>query len=483
MLCALAGPAWAQNLPAPAAQPADNAGAYLGSTICKQCHAEGAKGFDDRLEFYLRNEWDTWHKSDPHARAFDVLSSPTTQAMEAALGWKAGQSKTETSCLVCHANTEVKSDTEKLAEGVSCELCHGPAKNWLGPHLDPAFRTDAKRWADTGFRDIMHAPGRAEMCSGCHVGDETRRVTHDMYAAGHPPLPAFELSTFMTRIPHHWKELREMPEAVRTARKFNESPMVALQDAAAGSLISLERTSKAFAGAEPGMRIATGFESYDCYSCHHELRNTDSLRREGVGVPGEDFFDWRLSADPSLPPGRLRVPQWPYEIPELLSVAAQKNDLRPIRVQFMSQVGSGQLPRDLAPVQWAQAVRKDLFEGGFKFDDATGDAYLAAAIERGLREPMNFDSARLVAGSIRAVLRNRQPNLDPASPAAAAIKALEDELSLNVDWPARAADPAAEEGPVVTRLPKMAAKRTEYRPKIVRDALKSLQQALVPPKA
>jgi hypothetical protein len=403
--------------------------------------------------------------------------------MEAALGWKAGQAQTEQSCLVCHANTEVKSDPEKLAEGVSCELCHGPAKNWLGPHLDPAFRTDPKKWADTGFRDIMHADGRAAMCSGCHVGDETRRVTHDMYAAGHPPLPAFGLSTFMTRIPHHWKELRDMPEAVRTHRKFDVSPMVALQDAAAGSLISLERTTNAFTGSEPGLRIVAGFESYDCYSCHHELRNTDSLRREGVGVPGEDFFDWRLSADPSLPPGRLRVPQWPYEIPELLAAAAKQPDLRPIRVQFMSQVGSGQLPKDMAPVQWAESVRKNLFAGSFQFDEAAADAYLAAAIDRGIREPMNFDSARLVAGSIRAVMRDRYPNLDADSPAAAAIKALEEELSLNVDWPARAADPATEEGPVVTRLPDMAAKRTEYRPKVVREALKTLQQALSPPKA
>lgn len=484
-LCAVAGPAVAQNLAAPqpaAAQPAvaDNAAAYLGAASCTQCHRSDSKVFEDRLDFILRNESDTWLKHDPHSRAYEVLSSPTSVAMEQVLGWSAGQAKTEAACLACHANPEVKSDPAKLAEGVGCELCHGPGKNWLAPHLDPKFRTaGTEEWAKVGFKDVMHSTGRAALCSGCHIGDETRRVTHDMYAAGHPPLPAFELSLYMTRIPNHWKPLREMPETVRKGRGFEENPIVALQDAAAGSLIALERTTKAFTGSEPGMRIVAGFEAYDCYSCHHELRNTDSLRRAGVGVPGEDFFDWRLAADPSLPPGRLRVPQWPYEIPELLSIATkQKSELKPVRVAFMSQIGAGQVQKDMAPVTWAESTRKELFEGSFKFDAAAADAYLAAAIDRGIREPMSFDSARLVAGAIRAVVRDRQPGLDANSPAGMAIKALEDELNLNVDWPERAADPAAEEGPIVARLPALAEKRTEYRPKVVREALKALQQAL-----
>ena len=39
---------------------------------------------------------------------------------------------------------------------------------------------------------------RAERCTSCHVGSESegRFVTHEMYAAGHPPLPPVEVMAF-----------------------------------------------------------------------------------------------------------------------------------------------------------------------------------------------------------------------------------------------------------------------------------------------
>src|SRR5213076_1317723 len=47
---------------------------------------------------------------------------------------------------------------------------------------------------------------RGQFCATCHVGSaaDGRVVTHEMYAAGHPPLPPFELGTFMECQPKHW---------------------------------------------------------------------------------------------------------------------------------------------------------------------------------------------------------------------------------------------------------------------------------------
>ena len=34
-------------------------------------------------------------------------------------------------------------------------------------------------------------------------------VTHEMYAAGHPPLPGFEIATFCSQMPPHWESAAE----------------------------------------------------------------------------------------------------------------------------------------------------------------------------------------------------------------------------------------------------------------------------------
>src|SRR5262249_42928535 len=50
-------------------------------------------------------------------------------------------------------------------------------------------------------------------CTSCHVGSpsEGKVVTHAMFAAGHPPLPSFEVATFSRNQPPHWREARDVP--------------------------------------------------------------------------------------------------------------------------------------------------------------------------------------------------------------------------------------------------------------------------------
>src|SRR5207248_334113 len=38
---------------------------------------------------------------------------------------------------------------------------------------------------------------------------EGKIVTHEMYAAGHPPLPGIEIATFGDALPRHWETLTE----------------------------------------------------------------------------------------------------------------------------------------------------------------------------------------------------------------------------------------------------------------------------------
>ena len=64
----------------------------------------------------------------------------------------------------------------------------------------------------TNVRDPVR---RTELCLSCHVGDIAcgKFVTHDMFAAGDPPLPAFEIETFLEQMPPHW---RPVPPQSRT---------------------------------------------------------------------------------------------------------------------------------------------------------------------------------------------------------------------------------------------------------------------------
>src|SRR5690606_4454004 len=53
-----------------------------------------------------------------------------------------------------------------------------------------------------------------------HVGSpaEGKVVTHAMMAAGHPPLPSFEVASFSKKLPQHWYDLKDIPY-LKTAPK------------------------------------------------------------------------------------------------------------------------------------------------------------------------------------------------------------------------------------------------------------------------
>src|SRR6185369_6909289 len=96
--------------------------------------------------------------------------------------------------------------------GVSCEGCHGPAgdsksadkllSGWLAPHQAPPvepydktnhwrFLTPQQKLEQFGFNDVRSQAAKTRLCASCHLGnmEQGRVVTHEMYAAGHPPLP------------------------------------------------------------------------------------------------------------------------------------------------------------------------------------------------------------------------------------------------------------------------------------------------------
>jgi hypothetical protein len=105
-------------------------------------------------------------------------------------------------CLVCHAvnvPANLRGPKFDITEGVGCDGCHGPAEKWLEPHAEKGW-THEKSVA-VGMYDTKNMLLRAERCVACHL-----QIEADMVKAGHPDLLAFELATFSSNMPPHWRD-------------------------------------------------------------------------------------------------------------------------------------------------------------------------------------------------------------------------------------------------------------------------------------
>jgi len=135
--------------------------------------------------------------------------------------------------------------------------------------------------------DTKNVLTRARLCASCHVGSAENDVTHDMLAAGHPPL-RFEMASHQAVLERkHWDD----------SGRRQAQPDYEVQLWAAGRIASAEA---ALALLEARAKKAATDESkaawpelaeYNCYACHQALRpevgklTLDSLSNRTPGVP------------------------------------------------------------------------------------------------------------------------------------------------------------------------------------------------------
>lgn len=96
---------------------------FVGSNKCAICHKKPEQGEQMRI----------W-KESAHAKAIETLSTPAAKEAAAKLG--ISDPATSGKCLKCHSTayyfTEGQvSSVIPVAEGVSCESCHGPGKDYM----------------------------------------------------------------------------------------------------------------------------------------------------------------------------------------------------------------------------------------------------------------------------------------------------------------------------------------------------------------
>jgi hypothetical protein len=259
----------------------------VSSCTAASCHnaneERGSKG----------SEYSTWVTYDPHAtRAYTVLQEPRSQRIIKNLKL-AGPAEQTALCLRCHAvdlKTTHGAHLEDVAEGVSCESCHGPAEKWLTVHY-------LKEWKDLpaaekekqGMKPTKDLVYRAKACVECHVGEKDRDVNHDLIAAGHPRMN-FEFGAFLANMPKHWNE-----KAEKDQQSYFDARVWAI-----GQIVSARAALSLLAdrAADP-KKPWPEFAEYDCFACHHDLAEPS----------------WRQKhRDPKRAPGSLIWGSWYYSL-------------------------------------------------------------------------------------------------------------------------------------------------------------------------
>lgn len=322
-----------------------------GYAACSACHAQQlpvnakvnvfAKNFKSH-EFVLLSEGGTWLTEDPHSAATKVLEGPLGTQMTKILKYEVTKAP---QCLTCHAidkypgaplpkDVNIKERFDD-AQGVTCNACHGVRKAWQGEHYADQNKTIPWRTLtpadkeEKGMRNLRDPVVKAQLCASCHVGDPdlNRVVTHDMYAAGHPPLPPFELGTFMEGQPKHWgyptnPQLKfftdegfkafTKTDAVKDNWMWDlyrfhpeDKEVYMARQMTAGAVASLHAEMKMLAAdAEAVMKGTEGsvdFARFDCFACHHDLKvPSDRQNRGYVGPPGRPTLKAWTAALPSV---------------------------------------------------------------------------------------------------------------------------------------------------------------------------------------
>ncbi len=305
-------------------------------------------------------------------------------------------------CLACHSvGRSTPSTTSNVAaDGVGCELCHGPAQNWIKRHTERDWldsRSSAKFDRLPGMTDTRDLLTRAQTCAGCHVGSPAengrpaRDVNHDLIAAGHPRLN-FDFHAYLGVMPKHWTDTPGAKPNYKTDAETHA------QAWAIGQAVSAEAALRLKA-ARAAQHHGIEFSEFDCYACHHELSlSFPSKRQAAAESPSTD-----------RQPGMLPVNAWYFVSPEMLLKAQLGRESGQAADRLKSFVDGGWSPAKAATIS---------------SQDATA---VSAAMHQlaELANSMTWDSARVNELLNRAAdVATIAPNWDAAAQRFLAIEAL-----------------------------------------------------------
>jgi hypothetical protein len=301
--------AWAAAADQPGAIPFER----LGVESCQGCHQQPSELYREKrtTDFVSLTEFAVWSRDDKHAQAYKLLETDLGQRICKALQIDLQDGTSSQQCLSCHADWRKGTSRPKpfdVRQGVTCEACHGPASNWANPtlHQQEEWRrvSPDEKFKKHGMIDIRDPITRARVCNSCHIGDrdQGKFITHEMYAAGHPPLPPIEPESFADQMPRHWRLLIEKPDfehrpAYEQVNRFRSGEASRSRGAMLGGVEALRSSIRQLAGEVTQAKgPSPDFAVFDCAACHHELTSNSWRLERGYG---------------GNPPGRPPAAAWP----------------------------------------------------------------------------------------------------------------------------------------------------------------------------
>lgn len=260
-LSVCAGLAVAQTLPDQAHDQT------LGVVNCASslCHGSIA-GWDGSP--VVQNEYVVWSRLDKHARAYALLTNAQSRSIAAKLGLPQ-PAHLSRECVDCHAHNPATSaprpaPAHSVADGISCEGCHGPAQRWIASHTAPEATHQGN--IRNGLYPVDQPLARAKLCLSCHFGSSEKYVSHRIMAAGHPRM-SFEMETFTNLQPAHFKI-----DADYILRKGNVDGVriwaIGQAVAVSTQVEILLDPQRGRDGAFPELTL------FDCHACHHPMADT-----------------------------------------------------------------------------------------------------------------------------------------------------------------------------------------------------------------
>lgn len=434
---------------------------------CNRCHAHPESYAQELRNHRLvcnMTEGITWTANDPHKNAYKALLGARGQRMAEALSKADGghafdARKKESGCLGCHS-TPVEGIDPSLfdyeANGVSCVVCHGTGREWIAHH---PFKE--KQWRDVsntrkvkdekfGMTNLWDPVTRAEVCASCHIGkvdkkhpEKNKVLTHAMFAAGHPPLPGFEVATFGEYQPRHWDSLRQKRD--KPVPDYNPAKRERTEQVAVSGLVGLRAAARLFAQADDEAPRALAadtaswpdFARYDCYACHHDLQRPSWRQVRGYGTA----------------PGRIPAPSWPEALVKVGIVVAdpahvdqRAGEYGALLKSFQEAVGArpfGDLakarPAARALADWADGLlakaRDRIAEPSQVGVDQKGVLTILHMLCREAQNRWDYDSARQVAWAFRTIYeecRDFDPGMVPDPKVPEILNKLDEHVGLTL---------------------------------------------------
>lgn len=181
MLAALLLIFWTGNGSQLAAQPVQcDPAKVVSSARCAKCHIA---------------EFNVWRQT-PHAQTLETLHR-NPQALEIAKRLGQTSVKRNDICIDCHYTSQMADGASRVVEGISCEACHGAARDWIqvhsdygGPTVNAASESEQhrldriKQSISFGMRNPQNVYSIARSCLQCHTVPHEELVNVGGHAAG-----------------------------------------------------------------------------------------------------------------------------------------------------------------------------------------------------------------------------------------------------------------------------------------------------------